>query len=49
MIPDMTTGISDFMIRSDLKVPTPAIPIPDFAVPNAAPTPEIEGQYIRQR
>ena len=26
-----------FMIRSGLKVPTPAIPIPDFAVPYAAP------------
>lgn len=38
MIPDMTTGMSDFMIRSGLKVPTPAIPMPDFAVPYAAPT-----------
>jgi len=28
-----------FMMRSDLKVPTPAIPMPDFAVPYAAPTP----------
>jgi len=37
MIPDMTTGMSDFMIRSGLNVPTPAIPIPDFAVPYAAP------------
>ena len=27
------------MIRSDLNVPTPAIPIPDLAVPYAAPTP----------
>lgn len=25
------------MIRSGLKVPTPAMPIPDFAVPYAAP------------
>jgi hypothetical protein len=28
-----------FMMRSDLKVPTPAIPMPDFAVPYAAPMP----------
>lgn len=28
-----------FMIRSGLKVPTPAIPMPDFAVPYAAPMP----------
>lgn len=26
-----------FMIRSGLNVPTPAMPIPDFAVPYAAP------------
>lgn len=29
-----------FMIRSGLKVPTPAMPIPAFAVPKAAPAPE---------
>ena len=28
-----------FMMRSDLKVPTPAIPMPDLAVPYAAPMP----------
>ena len=28
-----------FMIRSGLKVPTPAIPMPDLAVPYAAPAP----------
>ena len=27
------------MMRSGLNVPTPAIPMPDFAVPNAAPMP----------
>ena len=27
------------MMRSDLNVPTPAIPMPDFAVPYAAPKP----------
>jgi len=27
------------MIRSGLNVPTPAIPMPDFAVPYAAPAP----------
>ena len=49
MIPDMTTGIrlltvnqrlrdfDTFMMRSDRKVPTPAILIPAFAVPYAAP------------
>lgn len=37
MIPDITTGTSDFMMRSDLKVPTPEIPMPDLAVPYAAP------------
>jgi hypothetical protein len=30
-----------FMIRSDLKVPTPAIPMPDLAVPYAAPMPVV--------
>jgi len=29
-----------FMIKSGLKVPTPAIPMPDFAVPYAAPAPK---------
>lgn len=29
-----------FIIRSGLKVPTPAIPMPDFAVPYAAPIPK---------
>lgn len=33
------SSMRTFMIRSDLKVPTPAIPIPDFAVPYAAPMP----------
>ena len=33
----MTTGISDLIIISGLKVATPAIPIPLFAVPMAAP------------
>lgn len=27
------------MIRSGLNVPTPAMPMPDFAVPYAAPAP----------
>lgn len=34
-----------FMIRSGRKVPTPAIPMPDFAVPYAAPAP-IHPRYI---
>ena len=37
MIPDMTTGMRDFMMRSGLNVPRPAIPIPDLEVPYAAP------------
>ena len=32
-----TSSPHTFMIRSDLNVPTPAMPIPDFAVPYAAP------------
>ena len=31
-------GWSTFMMSSGLNCPTPAIPIPAFAVPNAAPT-----------
>ena len=32
-------GMGTFMMRSDLKVPTPAMPMPDLAVPYAAPRP----------
>lgn len=59
MIPAITTGTSDciirdevkaisqrtplaFMISSGLNVPRPAMPIPAFAVPNAAPTAVLE-------
>jgi len=38
MMPDMTTGIRDFIISSGLNVPRPAMPIPALAVPKAAPT-----------
>lgn len=31
------------MIRSGLNVPTPAMPMPDFAVPYAAPAPVCGG------
>lgn len=31
------------MIRSGLNVPTPAMPMPDFAVPYAAPAPGFGG------
>jgi len=31
--PDMTTGMSDFMIRSGRNWPRPEIPMPDLAVP----------------
>lgn len=34
----MTTGMSDFMSRSGRNWPRPEIPIPDLAVPYAAPT-----------
>lgn len=32
-----------FMIRSGRNVPTPAMPMPDFAVPYAAPAPVVGG------
>lgn len=31
--PDMTTGMSDFMMRSGRNWPRPEIPMPDLAVP----------------
>jgi len=34
--------VPTFMMRSGLKVPTPAIPMPDLAVPYAAPMPAEE-------
>lgn len=38
MIPrSMITQAPTFMMRSGRKVPTPAIPMPDLAVPYAAP------------
>lgn len=37
MIPAMTTGMMDFMISSGLIMDMAAIPVPDFAVPYAAP------------
>jgi len=44
------------MIKSGLNVPTPPMPMPDFAVPNAAPMPVVEllrdkrqGSMLRQR
>lgn len=33
------------MIRSGLNVPTPAMPMPDFAVPYAAPAPGWGSEY----
>jgi hypothetical protein len=35
----MMLGSHTFMIRSGLKVPIPAMPMPALAVPNAAPMP----------
>ena len=37
MIPAMTTGMIDFMISSGRITDMAAIPVPDFAVPYAAP------------
>jgi len=37
IIPAMTTGIIDFIISSGLITDMAAIPVPDFAVPYAAP------------
>ena len=37
IIPDITTGIMDFMISSGLMTAIAAMPVPDFAVPYAAP------------
>ena len=34
-----SSGFITFIIRSGLNVPTPAIPMPDLAVPYAAPAP----------
>ena len=33
MIPAMTTGMIDFIIKSGLATDIEAIPVPDFAVP----------------
>jgi hypothetical protein len=37
MIPAMTTGITDFMIKSGLITLIAAMPVPLLAVPYAAP------------
>lgn len=38
IIPAMTTGMMDFMISSGLITDMAAIPVPDLAVPYAAPS-----------
>lgn len=38
IIPAMTTGMTDFMISSGRITDIAAIPVPDFAVPYAAPS-----------
>lgn len=40
MIPAITTGMIDFMINSGLITDIAAIPVPDLAVPYAAPSAE---------
>ena len=37
----MTTGMMDFMIASGLMTAIAAMPVPDFAVPYAAPIAEM--------
>ena len=44
MIPAITTGMTDFMIRSGLMTLMAAIPVPLFAVPQAAPRATIGAQ-----
>lgn len=46
MIPAITTGIIDFMISSGLITDMAAIPVPDFAVPYAAPKAENKTNMI---
>lgn len=41
IIPAMTTGMMDFIMSSGLITDMAAIPVPDFAVPYAAPRAEI--------
>lgn len=45
----MTTGIKLFMIRSGRNWPSPEIPMPDLAVPYAAPTAARSKNDIRQK
>lgn len=40
MIPAMTTGMMDFMMSSGLITDIAAMPVPDLAVPYAAPNAE---------
>lgn len=42
MIPAMTTGIMDFIINSGRITDMAAIPVPDLAVPYAAPRAKIK-------
>jgi len=50
IIPDMTTGIIDFIMSSGLITAIAAMPVPDFAVPYAAPnaTYTYSTQYIQR-
>lgn len=49
MIPAITTGIMDFIISSGLITDMAAIPVPDFAVPYAAPRAIMEKRKINQK
>lgn len=48
IIPAITTGIIDFIISSGLITDMAAIPVPDFAVPQAAPSAEKTKQKYKK-
>ena len=45
----MTTGTTDFTIKSGLRTPIVAIPIPLLAVPYAAPMSTEKGKLLQLR
>lgn len=46
IIPAITTGIIDFIINSGLMTLIAAIPVPDFAVPYAAPSAKENEKFV---
>ena len=45
----MTTGMMDFIIASGLITAIAAIPVPDFAVPYAAPIAKLPGKKVNEK